>query len=177
MERPIFEEINLVPVIEADFEFIFDLKCEENSVYWGGFSTKPDYDNLKQHYISLMADPAKHALLIRWKSVRVGIISFMIFDKTRCVDYSINVSYKFSGLGVAGLALRRNIEYLTEHIPACEKIEAWIREDNHRSQTVFRLCGFVETADCKEKYMDSDRKLGLLRAWVRPLTQVCKQTS
>lgn len=43
MENPTLEDINLSQATEADFDFIYDLKCEENSIYWGGFATQPDY--------------------------------------------------------------------------------------------------------------------------------------
>lgn len=169
MEKPTFEDVSLSPATEADFDFIYDLKCEENSIYWGGFAAQPDYENLKLHYARSMADSSKITLIIRCKENRVGIISFRIIDNANCIDHSTNVSHKFSGLGIGALALRKNIDYLMQYFPSCEKIIAWIREDNPRSHKMIRACGFLETDTCEERYLDSDRKPVILRTWIRPL--------
>ena len=169
MEKPTFEDVSLSPATEADFDFIHDLKCEVNSIYWGGFAAKPDYENLKLHYARSAADSSKITLVIRWSERGVGIISFRIGHDLNCIDHSTNISQKFSGLGLGVLALRKNVEYLIERFPSCEKIMAWIREDNPRSHKMVRACGFVETDSCEERYLDSDRKPVLLRLWIRPL--------
>lgn len=33
-----------------DFEFFYDLKCEENNIFWTGHGEKPQKENLKKFY-------------------------------------------------------------------------------------------------------------------------------
>lgn len=165
--KPTVVDISLNPAIEDDFEFIYKLKCEEGSIYWGGFSAKPDYDRLKYHYAHNQADTTKFTLIIRWLESRVGLISFRVLDGIVCEDYSLNVSQEFSGLGLGVLAVKKSIEYLTMHFPSCEKVVVWIRVDDLRSQKVFKDCDFIRTEVCQSRYLDSDGKAVLSNAWIK----------
>ena len=169
MEKPTFEGISLSQFTEANLEFIYELTCEEESIYWGGFRTKPDYEKLKSHFANRMADPAKFTQVVLWKNKKVGLVRFEISEDGSCTDYSINISQKFSGLGLGSLALRKSVDYILQHCPACEKLVVWIREDNLRSQKIFRNSGFIETSTCEEVHLGSDRKNISLRKWIKPL--------
>lgn len=169
MAKPTLNEVSLSSVTEADFDFIYDLKCEEKSIIWGGFAAKPDYEKLKLHYERRMSDRSKITLIVWWNEKKVGLISFTIPDGANCEDFSINVSEKFSGFGLGRLALGETINYLIKNFPRCEKVIVWIREDNTPSQIIFRASGFIESEICQERYLASDRKPCCYRAWSRPL--------
>lgn len=169
MEKPTFDDVSLSPVTEADFDFIHELKSEENSILWSGFAKKPDYEHLRAHYARRMADPTKITLIIRWKDKKAGLISFTMLNDLECDGYSINVSEKFSGLGLGRLALSKNIDYLIAHYPSCKSFTVWIREDNLRSQKLFKGIGFSQTETVQIRYLAPDNKSVLFQAWTRTL--------
>ena len=153
--KPVIEDVSVVPMTIDDIEFILNLKTEEPSIYWGGFSRAPDCDALKEYYTESIGNQIKTHLIIKLKDERVGIISFRINEEMLCVDYSINISYRFSGLGLGVMALNKNIEYLKTRIPACRKIIVTIGEDNKRSHSIFGRAGFILTSEYEHKTLMS----------------------
>jgi N,N'-diacetyllegionaminate synthase len=162
-------EVDLTPATMDDIDFLFRLKCEPDSVYWGGFDRAPEFASLKQHYEEVLRDGVKTILIIRWKGQPVGVISYRITNDGECIDLSINVSSQFAGKGIGRAALEKNISLLRAHHPSCRRIVTLVREDNTRSQRMLAACGFVLTDRFEEQVLDSDQKPIHLYTWVKEL--------
>jgi RimJ/RimL family protein N-acetyltransferase len=161
--------IELAPATAADIDFLFALKSEPDSVYWGGFARAPEYSTLKNHYEKVFELGTKTTLVVRYLEQPAGVISYRFDDNGDCTDYSINVSARFAGRGVGRAALEKDIAGLRASRPACRRIVALIRDDNPRSQRIFAAAGYESTEDYEERVLDSDRKPIRLQAWVRNL--------
>lgn len=162
-------EVDLTPATADDIDFLFRLKSEPDSVYWGGFARAPEFASLKQHYEEVFRDGVKTILVIRSKGQAVGVISYQIINDGECTDYSINVSRQFAGQGLGRAALEKNISKLRADNPSCGRIVAMIREDNPRSQRIFAAVGFVLTDRFEERVLDSDQKPIRLFTWIKAL--------
>jgi RimJ/RimL family protein N-acetyltransferase len=172
---PAIECVQLAPATMDDFDFLFELKSQPDSVYWGGFAKPPEREVLKRHYESLFAAGTRHTLIVRFDGARAGVVSYAFTgdaeggEDTVCTDYSINVSDRFSGRGVGRAALEQNVEHLRAHHPRCRTIVALIREDNPRSQRIFADCGYALTGRHEDRVLDSDRKPIRLQAWSKAI--------
>ena len=38
-----------------DFDFYYNIKCEESQIYWGGFDKAPDREHFLNHYNDIIA--------------------------------------------------------------------------------------------------------------------------
>ena len=170
-KKPVIEDVSIVPMAIDDIEFILNLKTEEPSIYWGGFSTAPDREALIEYYKESIDNQLRTHLLIKLKDESVGIISFSINEEMLCVDYSINISYRFSGLGLGVMALNKNIEFLKTKFPACKRIIVTIGEDNKRSHSIFSRAGFIITSDYEYRTLMSATNPAVVRfyIWVKEL--------
>jgi len=162
--------IDLVPATMEDFDFLFALKSQPDSIYWGGFSAAPQYESLKKHYEGIFAAGERKTLIIRSNGRRAGVISCRFVDGKVCTDYSINVSSEFAGQGVGRAGLARHLELMREHEPACQEVVALIREDNPRSQRIFANCGYAPNGQSEERLLASDDAPIRLQTWTRALS-------
>lgn len=162
-------EVDLTPATVDDIDFLFRLKSEPESVYWGGFADAPKYALLKQHYEEVFRNGIKTTLVIRSKGQPVGVIGYQITNDGECTDYSINVSSQFAGQGLGRAALKKNISKLRTDHPSCGRIVALIREDNPRSQRIFAAVGFVLADRFEERVLNSDQKPIRLFTWIKAL--------
>lgn len=171
MEKPVYEDIALVEATTDDFEFFYSLKCEENSIYWGGFADKPGYMDLLKWYRHILSGKAKQILIVKWRGKKVGVISFKIYNGTVCDDYSTNISEKYSGMGIGTLAIKKNEEYLRANYPACKISNGFVRSDNLPSQNMLQKCGWALTEDYEDRFLASANKNKVIRfqKWVKKL--------
>lgn len=163
------DEIALTAATTADIDFLFELKSEADSVYWGGFAGPPEHASLKRHYEQVLDQGVKTTLVIRYGETPAGVISYRFDEAGDCKDYSINVSSRFAGRGIGRAALENNIALLRSTHPDCRRIVALIREDNLRSQRIFSACGYALTDVFERRVLGSDPKPISLYAWVKSL--------
>lgn len=172
IERPACKDITLTNAMIDDFEFYYSLKCEKNSICWGGFKAKPSHGELQAWFgdiLSLSGVAAKRILIIRCKGISVGVISFKIIEGSAGDDYSINVSEKFSGLGIATCAVKKSEKYISDNFTDCKLIRALVRLDNTASQKIFRKSGWLLTNDYESRFLESDQKAVDFQIWVKEL--------
>lgn len=162
--------ISLIPATETDIDFLFHLKSEPDSVYWGGYAQGPVYASLKQHYEKVLRDLRRATLVVRTDDEPVGLISCRFDDDGSCVDYSINVSERAAGRGIGQKALAHHVDLLRATSGSCRRIVALIRDDNVRSQRVFAAAGFLRTERFEDRLLASDASPVRLRAWNRTWT-------
>lgn len=152
-----------------EYDFYFSLKSEEGNIYWGGFASAPDYENLKRNYQDVIVNKVKKILIIRYNNNNVGYMTFKIYDTTILDDFSIAVSDEFGGRSIASLAMQKLEEYLKKEHSDCKTFYSYIRLDNVVSQKVHKNNGFVFTCEYKDKFLESDNKVIRLQKWVKSL--------
>lgn len=162
--------IALMPATETDIDFLYQLKSEPDSVYWGGYAQGPVYASLKQHYENILRDPRRATLVVRADDEPVGLISCRFDDDGSCVDYSINISRRAAGRGIGQKALEHHVDLLRSTSDSCRGIMALIRDDNVRSQHVFAAAGFLKTERFEDRLLASDASPVRLSAWNRTWT-------
>ncbi|WP_174349719.1 GNAT family N-acetyltransferase [Paenibacillus sp. JMULE4] len=166
-----FKDVTLSEATLNEFEFMFNLKCEKNILYWGGFADKPNYKNLKEWYYRILLDKTKKILFINYYGEKVGYITYKIYNDSICDDFSIAVSDRFSGKGIATKAIGEMIEYLKYEHFNCKTFYSYIREDNIPSQKVHRKNNFILTDQYEDKFLQSDNKIVRLHKWVKNLEE------
>ena len=75
---------------EDDLTFYYDLKCEPTAIFWGGFSHKPDFEGLKDHYNKLIsgAISGKDLYILEDNDLPVGYLQL-----THNNDKEIEIGY------------------------------------------------------------------------------------
>jgi len=164
-------DITLVPVTIGDIDFLYHLKSEEQSIYWSGYSKAPKYENLSKHYQDCINKKTKVILIIKFNGESAGVISFVIKDVLTCTDYGINISSKFSGQKVGFQSINKCFEYLKLNNPSVKSIDAFIAENNKRSQNIFTKSGFILTTNYKYMDLKPSSKLVSIRfyKWIKYL--------
>ena len=137
--------VMVLPAKKKDFDFFYDVKCENDNIFWSGYDKAPDYNNLKQvfyKWIDEMPMSDKRRVCIIYNNgLRQGYI-YIDPMGTNEVEFALGVSEKYSGHGIGTEACAQIIDMMrseNKHI-----VNAYIREDNHRSIRLFVKNGFVE---------------------------------
>lgn len=148
-----------------DFEFFYQIKCNEDNMYWAGHKAKPEYENLMMFFskiISKQNDPQERKIYIIWsENQRCGYLYFDPIDLvTACV--SIAVIDNQSGKGNGKASLRKMLRVALER--GYKKIIAEIREDNTRSKRLFESVGFTEDNNSRvAKIENLDREINMIQ--------------
>lgn len=162
-------DVSLTAATVDDIGFLFNLKSEPESVRWGGFAQVPLYATIKEHYERILREGVQTTLIVRLSGEPAGVISYRLSDDGDCVDYSINLSSRFSGQGLGVAALKQSIVLLSQPGSSCRRIVALIRDDNARSQRIFNAAGYERTAVFEDRHLGADAKSVRLHVWVRLL--------
>lgn len=164
------EAVMLAEAAAEDYEFYYNLKCEPNSVYWSGYSSEPDYEKLKAWYYNILSDSTKMNMIIRYNGEPAGYINFKVYNYTVCDDFSITVSERFCGRGVATCAIRKLIDFLRKEYTDCKIFNSYIREDNIASQKAHRNNGFELSGEYEDKLFQPDNRVLRLQKWIKDIS-------
>ncbi|AFA49242.1 GNAT family N-acetyltransferase [Acetobacterium woodii] len=168
MKNLLIDELSLTEAQLDDYDFFYGIKCEKNSNYWAGFREKPNYLRLKEWYSNVLTYKKKEILIIRYKQLSVGYLSFKIRNNL-CDDFSINISEKYVGKGIGTFALHKMDLFLNDYYPDCNAFISYIRYDNIISKKLHVRNGFELDGEYEDKYLESDNKVIRLEKWVKTL--------
>lgn len=146
-----------------DFDFYYNLKCEETSVYWSGFSQAPNRITLRDY----------------WQNLTDGKIIdrqiFILFDDLAPVGYvqavnsdtetglSMGIIDKARGRGYGNEIIREIIDMQGSN----RQYYCYVREDNLPSEKSFIRNGFVKTGESYDHFFDLDQKYYKMNKYIR----------
>lgn len=141
-------EINIRKAVISDFDFFYLIKCDEDNVYWAGHTLPPIRDELYQFYYSHIQHQdilSERTIFIVENKENGKSAGYLYLDPkgNDSAEISIAILNSCSGRGFGRLAVCElcDIAFKLGFI----NISAMIREDNLRSQRMFKHAGFSET--------------------------------
>lgn len=159
------EDIEMVNSTMEDYEFYYNLKCEESNIYWSGYTKKPDYNNFKQWYMDNVISKRISFFIILYNNEKVGAIYFNMIDDSYCNYLGLAITERVQGRGIATLAVLKFFEYIRKNYPKCMTIGFYIRLDNLASQKIHAKLGCTKTDKIEERYLESEEKNIIMEFW------------
>ena len=144
--------INLIISREELYDEYFRIRCCQNDIYWMGHLSAPDYDRLKECYLSRTESSRfsevgdKRIYLIEQEEDKgttiIGQILMSINEDGIEIGISIDDRYQGMGIGTASINMA-----VSEAKNYSDSIYVRIRDDNIPSQKAFQKNGFIKTED------------------------------
>jgi Sortase and related acyltransferases len=146
---------------EDDISFFYEIKNNEDNMYWSGHSAKPVYDKIRSFFIEQIQN----------QNIELRRKIYIIADNSNKVKYgylyldpidsdtasvSIAVLDKYSGNGIGRNAMKSLMEVARNQ--GYKILIADIREDNIRSQRLFGAVGFHQTEKNRLMYLENISK-------------------
>lgn len=156
------DEIQFIIGNIEDYEFYYDLKCEESNIYWSGYKYKPTYEKLKQWYIDKVINNGIEFRFIEYNNVKVGALYYKLEDSI-CKYLGLAVSEKFSGNGIAKATVEKFINEIKNL--NCKKIQFFIRTDNLASIKIHEKLGCKRSGHTEYLYIESEDRDVLMEEW------------
>ena len=139
-----------------DFDEYYKLKSDESNIYWTGWSSKPDYDNLKKFFnktiTNIKTNKDRRIYLAYEDNEIIGYIYIdYVDDDTFALSPAISSEYQGKGYGkqIIGLGIKEGLNL------GFKNMEAYIREDNIASQKCFEYNGAHKTDIVKNLYIEN----------------------
>lgn len=153
--------IEIYLATEEDINFFFEIKSNKDNMYWSGHSIKPTYARIEKFLIDQIK--SQNTQLTRKIYIIIDTLSkeklgYLYLDPINCYSalVSIAVMDKYSGNGIGRTAMKRLIETACDF--GYQTLFADIREDNERSQRLFKAIGFNKTEKYRFMYIENISK-------------------
>lgn len=142
-----------------DFDFFYQIKCENSNIFWTGHDKRPDYEELKHFFEKCIRHQAeadaRKIYIILHGSVPVGhlylIPNNFSDEKNRMFDLAPAILEKYWRHGYAKEAIRLGLE--KGKSLGFTEMRTSIREDNGASLQAFQSCGVQITDEFKMVYI------------------------
>jgi len=129
-----------------DFDCFYNIKCEQNNIYWSGHSEKPDFDKLKNWFYNKLNSKNREILIIKYNNICCGYIYVDLIEDNK-IEISYGVKEKFSRKGIATSSIQKVIAYLDKY--ENKEIFCYVADQNIPSIKVVTKNNFKKTDDCK----------------------------
>lgn len=152
-----------------DFDFYYDLKCEESSVYWGGFSQIPQRNKLYEFWESVTEKSAATGRTIYIMYVNKLPVGYaQVIEENGRLVLSIGISENSRGNGY-GNSIIKNVINLRggKYTYYC-----YIREDNFASIKSFEKNGFKKTGFSHKQRFELDNIEYKMNEYVREPSKI-----
>jgi RimJ/RimL family protein N-acetyltransferase len=160
-------QIRIHKVEEADFDFFYLIKCDEDNIDWAGHSLRPLRDNLYRFFIAQIQHQDIHkdrTIYIVEEDPAGEKVGYLYLDPvgTDAAEVSIGILKSFSGQGYGREAVRKLCDLARDS--GFQYISAMVREDNLRSQRMFQHAGFQKTDMYQNKFIQNlNREVKMIR--------------
>ena len=148
-----------------DFDFYYELKCEESQIYWGGFEKAPNREHLLNHFKKIVVGSSdeRQLFFLLDNSRKMG---FLQLTKNRKSEYEISygVSEQFRGHGYGYTILQYAKKVIAEKYRTVDLI-GYVRYDNIASIKCFQYNGFLQCDEFYEKFFPIDGENKKMNLW------------
>lgn len=139
-----------------DFDFFYDLKCEDSNIFWTGHSEKPERDNLLSFFVKAVEDAdrpgTRKIYIVEEDGMKVG---HLYITPENCgggyFELATAISEKYWGAGYARKAIALGLEEGKKL--GFHKMRDSIREDNIASMKAYQACGVTVTDEYRMVYI------------------------
>lgn len=137
----------------ADFDFFYDLKCEESNIYWTGHGSKPARENLFSFFSKAIEQAgekeARKMYIIEDDDQKVGHL--YIIPMGEYFELATAISEKYQRKGYARKAIMLGMEEGKRM--GFTKMRDAIREDNVASMRAYKACGVTVLDEYRMMYI------------------------
>ena len=130
-----------------NYDDFFKIKTEDNSVYWSGFDSAPNYDSFKEYYIKELARDDRTIVFLYINNEVAGYIAIDLILGNPEIEIGYGALKAFSGQGLGRKLIEYSIKYSKEKILESDHMIAWIAEDNIASIKSVLGNGFSKTEE------------------------------
>lgn len=146
---------------ECDFDFFYNLKCQNHSIKWSGFKEKPDRNRMWNFYKNTLCDKKQNdgrirkLYIIEQDGLKIGYIGIDELSEPCIFDMPIGIDEAFIGKGYSVKAILLGLE--KAKALGYSVMKGSIREDNVASMKAYEKCGATIKDTYREVYVE-DRK-------------------
>ncbi len=144
------------------FEYYYELKCDEENIYWTGHKYKPDKVKLKEWFKKQLKRKDRILFLVKSNEVPDEAVGYLYLDivgeKNNIVEIGHAVNSKFKGQGNGTKIIRFASDYSRNELPFIDRVDGWIVHNNIGSIKTFLKNGYSETHYTKNFFFESLNK-------------------
>ncbi len=150
-----------------DFDFLYNLKCEKTSIYWGGFEKAPNRNDFFEHYKKIIEKEYENRqfFILEKYSNPVGYLQLTKNTEYEYeIGYGVSEEYSGKGYGTSILAFAQNI---IVQLDRTINLIGYVRKDNIASNACFEKNKFKKYDKYIERYfaLDGMNKKMYLYVW------------
>lgn len=139
-----------------DFDFFYDLKCEDSNVFWTGHGEKPKRENLLSFFIKAIENAdrsdARKIYIVEDDGMRVGHLYITPENSGGgYFELATAISERYWGRGYARKAIALGLEKGKKL--GFHKMRDCIREDNIASMKAYKACGVTVMDEYRMVYI------------------------
>lgn len=143
-----------------DFEGFYNIKSEEDNMFWTNHLEKPEKMELLNWCERQMKNKERIFLLQKLKNSNEIIgYGYIDIDGKDRAELSYGVSSNYSGQGYGTELIALLVEYIKEKLKDKKEIFAWILENNFRSQAIVKKNNFIDKKEKKELFFLGENKI------------------
>lgn len=143
-----------------DYDGYYHVKSDEKNVFWGGWTTAPDYETFKNVFMSRVSDSQRREFVCIIDGQIVGYLAAVLHDSE--VEISYGVKSFFSGQGIATSLIGFAISEFTD-----KTLIAWVSEKNIGSQKCLLKNGFLKSEEHERRFLQLDKDEHVFYKWER----------
>lgn len=158
----------------GDFEFLYNLKCEKTSIYWGGFEKAPIKNDFFEHYKKIIEKQYENRQFFILEKC-LNPVGYLQLTKNTEYEYEIGygVSEKYSSKGYGALILAFAKSIISQ-MDEVVNLVGYVRKDNIASNLCFEKNNFKKYDKYIERYfaLDGMNKKMYLYVWNKEMDLV-----
>lgn len=150
----------------TDFDFFYEIKCEETNIFWTGHLEKPEKDNLFSFFESAIKDAmnynSRKIYIVEDDMNKIGYL--YIIPSNESFELSSAISHKYQKKGYGKKAIMLGLEEGKKM--GFKRMVSSIREDNIASLKAYTACGVVVTDEYRNVYiprLDKEVKMYIVK--------------
>lgn len=143
-----------------DYDGYYQIKSDEKNVFWGGWTTAPDYESFKNVFMSRISDSQRREYVCVIDGQIVGYLAAVLLDSL--VEISYGVKSDFSGQGVATSLIGFVVSEFAD-----KTLIAWVSEKNIGSQKCLLKNGFLKSEEQERRSLQLDKDEHVFCKWVK----------
>jgi RimJ/RimL family protein N-acetyltransferase len=137
-----------------DFDFYYELRCDESNIQWTGHNSVPDKEGLRKWYLENINKEGRYFFLFFENGSFSDIIGYLYMDvvgeKNDTIDTGHGVHSRHSGKGYGTKIIKFALEYATDNLLFINYFQGWIASDNVGSIKNVLKNGYYKTDETKK---------------------------
>jgi diamine N-acetyltransferase len=145
-------KLNLRPLERKDLPFVHDLDNERHTMAFWFEEPYESLDELTNLYDKHIHDDNERRFVIDVDDQFAGIIELVDINFIhRNTEIQIIIKSNFQGLGLAGLAMSRGVDYAF-NILNMHKLYLYVDAENHKALHVYKKLGFIQEGILRQHF-------------------------